>query len=82
MTSAPPQVVEEDSDEDYESDYDDVWDDYYEYDTVTKKPKDSYNSTKQITKKTPKKNVEDKHSFLEDLPPDIYCDLVTTLDKR
>ena len=27
-------------------------------------------------------NIESKSDFLGDLPPDIYCDLVETLDKR
>ena len=61
-------------------DYYDIWDDYDSDDPqVTEEenePKENSSTS------TGGNSTHDNKAFLDDLPPDIYCDLVTTLDKR
>jgi hypothetical protein len=56
--------------EDYE---DDIWDEYPQYESESD-ANTSYASSKTSVKK-------DNPTDLSDLPPNIYCDLVTTIDK-
>jgi len=60
--------------------YDDVWDDYFDYET--EETEDKRNTSNTVKPPKPKAETVNKESILEGLPPDIYCDLVATLDKR
>ena len=63
-------------DTDYYSD--DIWYDYFD-ETESSPAPISSNVSNTNTKPTV---VADKTDYVKDLPPNIYCDLVTTLDKR
>lgn len=75
VTTVTPEVPDGEID-----DYGDVWDDYYDYET--QETEDKRNTSNTV--KPPKAKVEtvDKGGILEGLPPDIYCGLIDTLDKR
>lgn len=74
-TPPPPTTKAASSDaEDYD-DYD-IWDDYFDSPVTN-------NSTVSTSTKAPTPAKKDGNSdYLEHLPRDIYCDLVSTLDKR
>jgi len=80
----PPVVVETTTSGDEDDDYYDVFDDFYDYEEETEsvetEPKTAVIEVKNETKE--EKEEEERGSFLDGLPSDIYCDLVTTLDKR
>jgi len=75
-TTTTVSSVTEDINSDSDSDYpEDIWDDYFDEapvqsESVTAKP---VNTTAVTAEKT---------DYIKDLPRGIYCDLVTTLDKR
>ena len=61
-------------------DYYDIWDDYDSDDPqVTEEENESKENS---STSTGGRSTSNNKAFLDDLPPDIYCDLVTTLDKR
>ena len=64
----------DDSDDNYEYD---IWYDYPQYENDVKSEK-IYNDSKPAALK--KSNTPETRD-LSDLPPGIYCDLVTTIDK-
>jgi len=72
-TTAPTHVEDYESDSDYT---DDIWDDYF--DDVPEESEPVTNKSVTTTAVVP---VE-KGDYVKDLPRGIYCDLVTTLDKR
>ena len=85
VATQPPVVIETTTTSgDEDDDYYDVFDDFYEYEEETE-PVESEPKT-AVEAKTEKKKEggeeKEKGSFLDGLPSDIYCDLVTTLDKR
>lgn len=71
-TTAIPEEYESDSDY-----TDDIWDDYY--DDV---PEVSDSVTNETATAQAAAVPTDKTDYVKDLPRGIYCDLVTTLDKR
>jgi hypothetical protein len=76
-TVTPDTTLPVRSEGDETDDYYDFWDDYNDYDTPkATRPKNV------SARKSPDTDKEDQSSFLDGLPPDIYCDLVTTLDQR
>ena len=72
-TTAPTHIEDYESDSDYT---DDIWDDYF--DDVPAESEPVTNKSVTATAVVP---VE-KGDYVKDLPRGIYCDLVTTLDKR
>ena len=64
----------------YEFDYDDIWDDYDDYsenDKIVKKQRinfKKYGTTSDHHKRT--------NEVMDDLPRNIYCDLVNTLNSK
>ena len=91
VTQAPPAFVNETTasgDLDEDDDYYDVFDDFYDYEEeeeaepVESEPKAAATEAKSEKKKKEKEGEAERGSFLDGLPSDIYCDLVTTLDKR
>jgi len=66
-------TTDDESDTDY---YDDIWDDYFD-----EAPEESEEDTVP-TEETATKKPVDNDDYVKDLPRGIYCDLVTTLDKR
>ena len=77
----PPVVVETTTSGDEDDDYYDVFDDFYDYEEETESV-ETEPKTAVIEVKNETKEEEERGSFLDGLPSDIYCDLVTTLDKR
>ena len=75
VTTVTPEVPDGESD-----DYDDVWDDFYDYET--QETEDKRNTSNTVKPPKPKVEPVDKGGILEGLPPDIYCGLIDTLDKR
>jgi len=82
----PPPVVIETSGEEEDDDYYDVFDDFYEYEEETEsiesEPKAAAEAKSEKKEEEEEEEEGEKGSFLDGLPSDIYCDLVTTLDKR
>ena len=80
VTEAP--VVTEEAttsgDDDEVDDYYDVFDDFYDYGET----EEEETAVEPKSEKKVEKEEEERGSFLDDLPSDIYCDLVATLDKR
>ena len=73
-TPLPTTTRSADIDDDDYDDYD-IWDDYFDIPET--------NSTLSTSTKAPAPVKKDDNSdYLEHLPRDIYCDLVSTLDKR
>ena len=68
---------------DEDDDYYDVFDDFYDYEEDETELIESEPKAAAEAKSEKKKEEEaERGSFLDGLPSDIYCDLVTTLDKR
>ena len=84
VTEAPAVVNETiASGDDEDDDYYDVFDDFYDYEEEETEPVKSEPKAAAKAKSEKKKEEEaERGSFLDGLPSDIYCDLVTTLDKR
>ena len=81
VTEAP--VVTEEAttsgDDEELDDYYDVFDDFYDYGETEETDE---TAVEPKSEKKVEKEEEERGSFLDDLPSDIYCDLVATLDKR
>ena len=78
MTEAPVVIEATTSDDEELDDYYDVFDDFYDYGETEEEEK----AVEPKSEKKVEKEEEERGSFLDDLPSDIYCDLVATLDKR
>merc|ERR1719205_459282 len=70
-STTAPTVIEDDSD-----DYDDIWGEYFDYDPEELEEEAVTNQT--VTTAPQLENTD----YVKELPRGIYCDLVTTLDKR
>ena len=83
VTEPPAFVNETIASDDEDDDYYDVFDDFYDYEEEETEPVKSEPKAAAKAKSEKKKEEEaERGSFLDGLPSDIYCDLVTTLDKR
>ena len=76
-----PVVLQTTTSSDEDDDYYDVFDDFYDYGDESEEGVESEPINDKAPSET-KSEEEDRGSFLDGLPSDIYCDLVTTLDKR
>ena len=76
-----PVVLQTTTISDEDDDYYDVFDDFYDYGDESEEGVESEPNNDKAPTET-KNEEEDRDSFLDGLPSDIYCDLVTTLDKR
>ena len=76
-----PVVLQTTTISDEDDDYYDVFDDFYDYGDESEEGVESEPINDKAPSE-PKSEEEDRGSFLDGLPSDIYCDLVTTLDKR